>query len=299
MPAMGFISRAALLALLLTLVAHRAASFSLDVSGPDWDYTTTDLANTTSQACKDAYSAEIDCDDTLLGIVASMRPAFDPTVDDYDRMCVQTCSDALDAYVAGVKAACNQPGDLAKEAEGNSGVPKDPVEVVGEVFQYSFAQACRNNDTGYCHFIDSSVTLDFGCNDTCMVDFYTNAHDMPGSHYSFNYYYLGPISDWWEQEFDEGWEMVRACSGDVASITGVPTATTGSSPAATGESTVELTASPASTGDETVTGTAAVTETGTASAQSASGSGGGSTSAASSISRPMAALSLLLVSSFL
>jgi len=35
MPAMGFISRAALLALLLTLVAHRAASFSLDVIGLD------------------------------------------------------------------------------------------------------------------------------------------------------------------------------------------------------------------------------------------------------------------------
>ncbi len=134
--------------LLLLAVAARTASssFSLNVAGPDWDYTLKDLAPTTSQACKDAYSAPIDCDATLLGIVASMRPAFKPGPADLDRTCVSACSDSLDSWVAGVRSACNQPGDLADIAVSNTKeAPAVPVYTIGQVFQYSYKEACATD----------------------------------------------------------------------------------------------------------------------------------------------------------
>jgi hypothetical protein len=67
------------LSLFLSFFSIASASFNLNTSGPDWDYTAKDLANTTSQTFKDAYSANIDCDPTLHCIVASMHPAFKPT----------------------------------------------------------------------------------------------------------------------------------------------------------------------------------------------------------------------------
>lgn len=134
-------------ALLAALLLRPAlCSISLNVSGPDWDYTASDLASTASDACRTAYSAAIDCTDTLLGVVASMRPAFDPQAADLDAMCTPACNASLAAYVAAVRTACDQPGDLANEAQGNTGVPKDPVYVVGEVFQYEFAQACAKDE---------------------------------------------------------------------------------------------------------------------------------------------------------
>lgn len=121
--------------------------FSLNVSGPDWDYTITDLANTTSEACQTAYSAQIDCDDTLLGLVASMRPAFDPTSDDLDRTCTTTCSDSLVSYIENVIEACDEPGDLANEAvTSNTVAAKDPVALVGQIFQYNLVQNCKKNE---------------------------------------------------------------------------------------------------------------------------------------------------------
>ncbi|TGO62861.1 hypothetical protein BOTNAR_0108g00220 [Botryotinia narcissicola] len=58
------------------------ASFNFNTSAPDWDYVAKDLANTIYQACIAAYNAEIDCDDELLGFVASERPPFKPTSTD-------------------------------------------------------------------------------------------------------------------------------------------------------------------------------------------------------------------------
>lgn len=124
------------------------ASFSLDTSGPDWDYTTkTGLVNTTSQECKTAYSAPINCDPTLLGLVASMRPAFKPTDVDLARTCISDCSKSLQDYVANVKKACNQKTDLAKESLGGECCRyiNDRVEVVGQVFQYTFAKSCSKD----------------------------------------------------------------------------------------------------------------------------------------------------------
>jgi hypothetical protein len=126
-------------------LGQASASFSLDVSGPSWDYTTKDLADTTSQACKDAYSASINCDETLLKIVASMDPDFNPQSSDLEAMCTTTCSDSLSQYVKTVKAACSNDGDLAGIASGNKYIYEAPVATVGEVFQYKYGQSCAKS----------------------------------------------------------------------------------------------------------------------------------------------------------
>lgn len=121
------------------------AAFSLNTGGPSWDFTTKDLADTTSQDCKDAYSASIDCDETLLKLVASMDPDFDPQSSDLQAMCATTCSDSLSEYVKNVKAACDKSGDLAGVASGNKYIYEAPVATVGEVFQYKYGQGCATS----------------------------------------------------------------------------------------------------------------------------------------------------------
>jgi hypothetical protein len=58
-----------------------------------------------------------------------------------------------------------------------------------------------------------STTPTFACNDTCNVEFYTISHNDPGSQWEFNYYYLVSQTDWWEQEFAEGWQSAKNCPG--------------------------------------------------------------------------------------
>ncbi|KAL1858210.1 hypothetical protein VTK73DRAFT_7908 [Phialemonium thermophilum] len=205
--------------LLAQAVRQAACSFSLDVSGPDWDFTTQDLANTTSTRCAAAYSAAIDCDETLLGIVASMRPAFRPTAADLDRTCVPSCSRSLDAYVAGVKAACDQPGDraLISIPHTNDAEPGPPVALIGEIFQYNLLWACSKNDTGYCYLTYADgpdwAKTDFPCSDGCAIQFYTNAHDSPGALYTFLYYFLTNETDDEGGRYAEGWRTVERCEG--------------------------------------------------------------------------------------
>ena len=138
---------------LTILPTFTAATFSLNVSGPDWDYTSTALTNTTSQACRDAYSASIDCDPTLLGLVASMRPSFAPTAADLDATCTSACKASLDAYVQNVTAVCSAPGDQAQESLGGAccQYTTQPVQLVGQIFQYQFATACSKDRFVYCH----------------------------------------------------------------------------------------------------------------------------------------------------
>ena len=133
--------------LLATIPTFTAAAFSLNVSGPDWDYTSTALTNTTSQACRDAYSASIDCDATLLGLVASMRPSFAPTAADLDTTCTNTCKASLDAYIQNVTAVCSKPGDQAQESLDGPCCQHttQPVQLVGQIFQYHFATACSKD----------------------------------------------------------------------------------------------------------------------------------------------------------
>lgn len=126
-------------------LGQATASFSLNVSGPSWDYTTKDLADSTSDACKEAYSASINCDETLLKIVASMDPDFDAKASDLEATCTSTCKNSLDDYVKNVKAACNKDGDLAGLDNGQSLDYSVPVSTVGEVFQYSYGEACAKN----------------------------------------------------------------------------------------------------------------------------------------------------------
>ncbi|KAB8296674.1 hypothetical protein EYC80_002098 [Monilinia laxa] len=122
------------------------ASFNLNASGPDWDYVAKDLANTTSKACMAAYGTDLDCDATLLGLVASMRPTFKPTSTDFDNTCTITCSDSLDAYLKGIQEACTADGDAAQEYVGGS-TPEAlvPVEIVAQVFQYILTKDCTKS----------------------------------------------------------------------------------------------------------------------------------------------------------
>ncbi|KAJ5195360.1 uncharacterized protein N7498_008798 [Penicillium cinerascens] len=191
------------------------ATFSLNTSGPSWDYTTKVLANTTSQACKDAYSANINCDETLLEIVASMNPNFNPQPSDFQAMCTTTCSDSLSQYVKNVKAACDTDGDLAGVAKGNTYVYQAPVASVGEVFQYKYGQSCAKSGSDYCYltYPNSSdwARADFPCSDKCAVQFFQNAHEQPGSAYFFDYFALCNQTTWWEHILAGGWETVVQC----------------------------------------------------------------------------------------
>lgn len=135
----------------LSFTTRRAeAAFTLNVGGPNWDYTTRDLADTTSQACKDAYSSQIDCDDVLVGMVASLNPNFSVNTSDLDRLCTTTCSDSLSEYIKNVNAVCNQPGDLSGVCKGNKNLFQALVEAAGEVLQYQYGEACSKN--GYTQF---------------------------------------------------------------------------------------------------------------------------------------------------
>ena len=141
------------LVLVPILPTFTLATFSLNVSGPDWDYTSSALTNTTSQACRDAYSASIECDPTLLGLVASMRPSFAPTAADLDATCTSTCKASLDAYVQNVAAICSKPGDQAQESLAGPccQYTTQPVQLVGQIFQYHFATACSKDKYVYSH----------------------------------------------------------------------------------------------------------------------------------------------------
>ncbi|EKV04422.1 ADP-ribosylation factor-related protein 1 [Penicillium digitatum] len=206
-------------------LGQAAATFSLNTSGPSWDYTTKDLADTTSQACKDAYSTSINCDETLLKIVASMDPDFNPQSSDLQAMCTTTCSDSLSQYITGVKAACDKDGDLAGIASGSTYVYQAPVATVGEVFQYNYGQSCAQIGSDYCHLTyptsDDWAQTDFPCSDECAVKFFQNAHEQPGSAYFFSYFALGNQSSYWEDTFAGGWETVVQCGdggSDVSSV---------------------------------------------------------------------------------
>ncbi|KAI9648884.1 hypothetical protein NHQ30_001450 [Ciborinia camelliae] len=235
------------------------ATFNLNTSGPDWDYVVKDLANTTSQACIAAYSADINCDATLLGLVASMRPAFKPTSTDFDNTCTTTCSNSVDSYLKGIQEACTADGDAAQEYVGGS-TPEAlvPVEIVAQVFQYTLAKDCTKSAAGtYCYNAASSSSAStFSCDDECAVQEYQIAHDYPGSAYQFNYYWLVSIGDWWETEFANGWTRLQQC----------------------GEA-VESTNSSGTTSTQSATSTSSITSNGSSIATSISSTGTSSSSA--------------------
>ncbi|KAI0097900.1 hypothetical protein GGR51DRAFT_454684 [Nemania sp. FL0031] len=204
-------------ALLLAIALRPAAcSFSLDTVVKDyWYYVHNHLADTTSAACLAAYAAPIDCDMTLLGIVSSNSPNFNPGPDDLESMCVPSCTTSLDAWVENVKSVCNQPGDAALVSQRQLPRPEVPVAVVGEIFQYEYAWACSKNVSGWCFFNYPASTewawSDFTCGNECAEQFYANAHNLPGSKYLFGVYDLEARSDWWEGNWADGWNHLLEC----------------------------------------------------------------------------------------
>lgn len=204
---------------LLLAASPAAASFSLDTVVQDyWYYVHNHLAQSTSQACLDAYSTPIDCDKTLLGMASSGSPNFNPVVSDLESMCSGTCKKSLDSYLDGIKAACSfDAGDAAIVHDRAKPYPEVPVDVVAEVFQYNYARACSWNGTDWCYFGYSYgnnpnwARSDPPCSDSCALNFLANAHNYPGSNYTFRIYELEYQSSWWENVYAEGWETVQEC----------------------------------------------------------------------------------------
>jgi hypothetical protein len=124
---------------------YSSSTFNLNTSGPDWDKTAKDLANTASQACQDAYSADIECDVTLLGLVASMCPGFRPTPSDFDNTCIPGCMASLVSYIQGVQEACTASGDEAQEDAGGTEMTLNQVEIAGQIFQYTLVRECSKS----------------------------------------------------------------------------------------------------------------------------------------------------------
>ncbi|KAI0476000.1 hypothetical protein GGR56DRAFT_665822 [Xylariaceae sp. FL0804] len=292
-----------LLGLLLLLLqpGPAAASFSLDTAATDlWYYTAAHLAGTTSPACRAAYAAPLDCDRTLLGMVA-MPPSSDPGPADLARTCTAACRDSLDAYVAGLRDACHydEDGDAALVASLERPRPKVPVAVVGEVFRYQYAWACSQNATGWCWLNYPSgsdwAVADFPCADSCALQFFADAHDYPGSKYWFQVYDLAAKSGWWKSVWTEGWETVQKCRGSSSGSSSSSSTASSSSSSASGvvggaTSTVTAAAGAASTtGADAGQSAAATTASGGASA-SASASGGVATSGAGRLRSPFGRL---------
>jgi hypothetical protein len=78
-------------------------------------------------------------------MAASLNPNFDVQASNLQSLCPTTCSDALAEYVANVKSACNQPGDLAGLCSGNKNLFQAPVAAAGEYLQYKYGEACAMN----------------------------------------------------------------------------------------------------------------------------------------------------------
>jgi len=258
----------------LSLTGLATAQLNLNTAGPDWDYLASDLANTTSAACKAAYSANIDCTETLVGLVASMRPSFQPDASDLDATCTSSCTAALASYVANVEAACTAPGDKAQESVGGGDYTDmylDPVATVGEIFQYTLQSDCAKDSNGsYCYFQTLADASTFSCDDECAMQFYQTAHDSPVSDKEFNYYWLISRGSWWAAEFQIGWERLVQCGKAVgAGNSSIASASASGSASATGAGhTIQLTATAADTAAATTAGSFASMATGTSTAGS-------------------------------
>ncbi|KAI0402862.1 hypothetical protein F4802DRAFT_336007 [Xylaria palmicola] len=204
-----------------------SCSFSLDTVVKDWWYAVHNhLADTTSPECLAAYAAPIDCDVTLLGLVSSGSPNFNPGPDDLARVCVPSCADSLDAWVRNVQGVCDRAGDGALLHGSGPPLPTVPVAVVGEVFQYEYAWSCSKDDgSRWCYFEyayakdPEYARSDFSCSNACAARFFETAHDSPGSRYWFRVYELETISSWWENQWAEGWTHLLACRDGTAPST--------------------------------------------------------------------------------
>ena len=199
---------------LLTFGTFTTASFDLNTQGPDWSYAAEKLASTTSQRCKDAYSASISCDYTLVGLVASMRPGFKPTESDLAKTFTDECKQALDKYTQNLEQECSSEGDRFLVDKGSSDESSASIATIGYIFQYRFAQASKKNGSGqYCYTNHDSYpgARDLSCSDECNIAFFQVAHDYKGFAYQFNYYAPTTQTTWWLEEYDKAFEKVKQC----------------------------------------------------------------------------------------
>ncbi|KAI1743262.1 hypothetical protein F4680DRAFT_409647 [Xylaria scruposa] len=258
-------------ALLLAIALRPATcSFSLDTVVTDWwYYVHNHLADTTSAACLAAYAAPIDCDKTLLGMVSSNSPNFNPGTDDLERMCVSSCSDSLDAWVQNVKKACNQKGDGALVHGPSLPYPEVPVAVVGEVFQYEYSFACSKNISGWCYFNYPAspewARADFTCTNECASQFFDNGYNLPGSQHWFRVYELEDRSDWWKNQWAEGYEHLLECRNGTAPETSFPDFPEETPTPTSTDSVVTETTSPFTVTDDSDTSTSTSTQSSTTS----------------------------------
>ncbi|KAL4930961.1 uncharacterized protein BDV17DRAFT_29263 [Aspergillus undulatus] len=158
-----------------------------------WAYTTSSLANTTSTECKEAYSAEIACDDYIVAVVnANEDRHFLPSKEfsDMADMCTKTCRDSLTKYIQNVEEKCSESGDAALNGRGIYGemeLEDIPVETVGRILEYHLMRGCAEDETGENCYINesSSIPTEFKCSWTCAVAYRYNQHEYPYSEWQF------------------------------------------------------------------------------------------------------------------
>ncbi|KAL2830102.1 hypothetical protein BJY01DRAFT_121116 [Aspergillus pseudoustus] len=196
---------------ILLFLSPFTTSLSLDTKTKYWGYTTSSLANTTSQKCKDAYSADIACDDFLAGIVnANEMRGFLPDMeyDNFTLTCTATCHSSLLDWIANLEDKCDQPGDAALRGVGHRWREMEfepiPVVTVGRIFEYTLMRACAEDEDGEnCYITESSVLAsDFHCSWTCAAAYYWNQHLYPYSDWEF-----GTVDGDVEIEIDEDGDL--------------------------------------------------------------------------------------------
>ncbi|RYO78666.1 hypothetical protein DL766_000791 [Monosporascus sp. MC13-8B] len=121
----------------------------------------------------------------LFGMVSSNSPNFNPGPEDLERTCVQTCAVSLESWVENVRVVCTQPGDGALISSSVRLRPQVPVATFGEVFQYHSGWCALNYPMS-----GEWARDDFTCCKGCAEQFFTLAHDLPGSQYQFPIYEL-------------------------------------------------------------------------------------------------------------
>ncbi|KAI9034993.1 uncharacterized protein KD926_004848 [Aspergillus affinis] len=219
---------------ILLLLPALTQSFSLDIQTKGWNYTTSNLAATTSAKCKSAYAADINCDGFLVSLVnAHERCVYLRTMEpgDFTDMCTSTCESLLSEYIENVRDACSESGDVAVKAKGYlwfNGTEHVPVETVGLIFQYMLVRACARDEHGEnCYNKQNTYFYpDFACGWDCALAYYWTAHFYPYSDWNFgnpelkgfskendvvlysNYMMQGETS---AAGIQKGWEKVRKC----------------------------------------------------------------------------------------
>ncbi|KAE8379030.1 hypothetical protein BDV26DRAFT_280664 [Aspergillus bertholletiae] len=218
-----------------SLLPSLSQAFSLDTVTSHWNYTTANLVSTTSQKCKDAYSADIACDPFLVQLVNADEKRYfldDMEKDNFTQTCTTSCHSSITKYIANVKAACSERGDAAVSSlgfVGRDGTKDAPVQTVGRIFEYTLMRSCSKDEDGQNCYITQSGVLppDFECNWTCALAFYWNKHFYPYSDWTMgDSGYQRYDSDGFEVKVsnillnpgqkkdimgDESWETLREC----------------------------------------------------------------------------------------